>query len=634
MPEREGHWYDILLPALGFTVSVASGAVLPLAPLAYAFGKDALETARDRIKREWATAGRKWDWSIDMDPEPVWLEPKAYRSLRAGPALAASAVEDPPSGRLVTYLSFARTGAEVVDGLLGPRREDGRSIDGWIGHRGEIEEMEATLRGAGRDRIDALLLSIGGNDVGFAATLTRLVRGDLPAILDGEGDNAENRRKTRRRVEEIIESGALRTAFEQLRDRLEGLSLEIGSVLLTEYPTAMFDGADGTSARGCGIFESAFDLNVDRRDAEITREMAERLNVELRRIASDFGWTWVGGVADGFAGHGYCLGENSFYRSAEGSFIIQGDTEGTMHPDAAGHAVYGERIAQLLDRVLAHRGDEAVLVEPRAGTVADVREEWVPVPFAGRFGRDPVLLASIQTFHGPDPAVARVRALSGGGFQVRVEEEKAGEPHPNAEEVGFVALPAGPLHDRGGERIGFAGFLEADQPEPDAWHRVEIEDIGSGEVVVFAQVVSAHGHQPVHTRLRQVRAVPGDGASFRFRLEEWPRMDRVHVRERVAYLAVREGVHQIEIEGGGRMTLAVSTVSEVDHRWRRGVEIPGALQRPVVLTRCQTFRGPHPVVTRQSPVGGGGLDLRLQEGRGGGPHTTERVGVLAVAATE
>src|SRR4051812_23940288 len=103
-----------------------------------------------------------------MDPDPVWLEPRAYRSLRSGHAHAARLLEDRAKGTVVTFLPFGRTGSEIENGLLGPRRTGGHSDDGWIGDIGQVQEVARTL---GKRQIDALLIYIGVNDMGGAARL-------------------------------------------------------------------------------------------------------------------------------------------------------------------------------------------------------------------------------------------------------------------------------------------------------------------------------------------------------------------------------------------------------------------------------------------------------------------------------
>lgn len=147
-----------------------------------------------------------------MKTEPVWVEPGAYRSFQAGPALAAEELENTTNGDLVTYLSFASSGAEIENGLLEPQRE-------WQ-TVGQLEEVKQTV---GDRPIDALVVSIGGNDVGFAPGLKALA---LLPDLAGIGVN----RYVRRQMGELEEN------FKELVKQIDRLNPRY--VFVTEYPAA------------------------------------------------------------------------------------------------------------------------------------------------------------------------------------------------------------------------------------------------------------------------------------------------------------------------------------------------------------------------------------------------------------
>jgi hypothetical protein len=124
------------------------------------------------------------------------------------------------------------------------------------------------------------------------------------------------------------------------------MRLNVGRVYLTEYPQSFFDreGGEGVDVdRGCGIFGYS-DLALDREDARFLRTAAAKLNAKLEAIARRHNWVYVGGIADGFAGLGYCMGDDSLYVQAEESMVQQGDTGGTMHPNTSGHEVYARAI--------------------------------------------------------------------------------------------------------------------------------------------------------------------------------------------------------------------------------------------------------------------------------------------------
>jgi hypothetical protein len=72
----------------------------------------------------------------------------------------------------------------------------------------------------------------------------------------------------------------------------------------------------------------------------------------IQTFANQNNWIFIGGIAEGFAGKGYCAGEDRMYVQAEESLLNQGDTEGIMHPNAEGHIWIGEQVAKHLDKHL------------------------------------------------------------------------------------------------------------------------------------------------------------------------------------------------------------------------------------------------------------------------------------------
>jgi lysophospholipase L1-like esterase len=314
------HWYDVLIP----------GA------LTYKLSKAAYKWARDQILQDKLQLARGGGYRINMDPLPVWLEPLAQRSLRSSHAFAAKTCEDTTKGTLVTFLGFGRTGAEIDDGLIGPRTDKGRSTDGWANDRGEIAEVVAVLA---RRRIDALILQIGINDIRVSGTLSQLVAGDFPIGTDSNPTAARQQAEAAAQANLAL----LPAAFKRLATALSVLN--VGQIYLVEYPTSLFDDANGVPQHGCEVFNGP-DLDLSKRDAELVKSIAHDLNTALATAADAYGWIFVTGVEANFQGHGYCRpGGERWFRTCSESLVMQGDTEGTIHPNSTGHIVIGRQIA-------------------------------------------------------------------------------------------------------------------------------------------------------------------------------------------------------------------------------------------------------------------------------------------------
>src|SRR5207244_6913852 len=144
------------------------------------------------------------------------------------------------------------------------------------------EEVQRAV--AGR-RIDALLISISGNDVGFAGALKDLAVND--GVWASWGRDAVNRKKvydeTLKKIEgkgpfpERDEDGLPRK-FEHLNDAIKKLHLR--RVYITEYPTGLFEKRkDGHVVDGgpCGVFEGP-DMDIDVDDGRAIKELGKKLN--------------------------------------------------------------------------------------------------------------------------------------------------------------------------------------------------------------------------------------------------------------------------------------------------------------------------------------------------------------------
>jgi GDSL-like Lipase/Acylhydrolase family len=283
----------------------------------------------------------------NLSPHPArWQEPMAYRSYGSGPSLAARLAESDSGvhANRVTFLSFARSGSTIRGGLLGPRTSDGLDLDPWIGSIGQVEEARSALSGR---RIDVLLLSIGGNDVGFAGALEDLVVNDL------RKDDAAQRqailRTARRKLNRLVAPGG---DYDRLNMEIRQ-KLNPARILITEYPTGLFSKLrDGIpkDGGGCEVFSSTLDLDITIEDAREVHALGVELNQRIEQKAKQLDWEFVSGVDVGFAGRGYCA-DSSFFVSAEQSCLRQGDLEGTMHPNKDGHDVY----AACIVRAIGHR---------------------------------------------------------------------------------------------------------------------------------------------------------------------------------------------------------------------------------------------------------------------------------------
>lgn len=292
-------------------------------------------------------------YGLDMATPPDWLDLSAHRSMRSGHALAAHELNDFVSseyGWTSTFLTFAVSGAEA-------RHIDQRpqsffhytrfqsDPDGSCSRCGQLHEL---VEAVGSTRVDALVLSIGGNDLGFSDLLKQGITGKLrdeeePSLSPGNfypNDEAVF----------IDALSALRISYRRLNINIRR-ELSVGTIYLTGYPVDLFSAMDGGTDDGCGIFDttsvSYVGSGITQGEADLLRKWGGMMRDFQMEVASELGWVFID-IADAYVGHGYCTKSRSFFRSGEKSCEIQGDVRGAMHPNERGHAVYRDRIFQTL----------------------------------------------------------------------------------------------------------------------------------------------------------------------------------------------------------------------------------------------------------------------------------------------
>jgi hypothetical protein len=251
-----------------------------------------------------------------------------------------------------------------------------------------------------------------------------------------------------------------------------------------------------------------------------------------------------------------------------------------------------------------------------------VTHKWHNVSFENEFSSQPLLLAAIETFHGPNTAGIRIQDLTKEEFSVRIEEEQSAdrEMSHTSEKVGYLGIEEGNLYDEVGNLIGEAGKLSVNQETGEQWRTVNLNNSYCNPVVIM-QLMTYNGNNPAHTRIRNI-----NDNSFEFQIEEWDYLDQFHLTEDIGYLVIEGRRHRMA-DGA---VLEAGKI-ETDHNWVP-VQFGSAFaSSPVVLSHCQTYNGNQAVVTRNRNISGSGFDIRLQEEEANdGIHLKEIIGYVAL----
>lgn len=270
--------------------------------------------------------------SGDGDIGSGWIDAPCERSAGAAPEQAAEQLN---GDRPVTFTSFA-----CLNGVI----EGGTPAENLLGPGGQLSQVDPS----GTSPVDALTISVGGNDIGFTDILTACM---VPGNSCSTDPNV---------------TGELTAGLNNLKSELPGLisylngRTDIDNIFLTAYP----DPTTGPGGVRCGVpgpfpaFED-FDF-ITQPDAQwASTSVIAPLNTALQNAVTEADeaqnrgpdspdWHFVAGIASAFYGHGYCTGlglgstnpaawiDPRYVNTPVDSSTSQGDILGSMHPNDLG----------------------------------------------------------------------------------------------------------------------------------------------------------------------------------------------------------------------------------------------------------------------------------------------------------
>ena len=304
---------------------------------------------------------------------------RCHRSAYSGSALAAAWLEEHDALTSVTFVQLACSGAKIEDqqlwgdratggaffqegGLLDPYRGvEPRSI---AGTGEESPQVDHAAEVTGTRTVDAMTISIGGNDVHFSSIIKDCLVGHESRLknLDLRGCDVPETPAPPPCGSQLGEGkcagvdiynqqiAQLPGRFNRLATRLNtefGSRLPASHVYLMEYPsqTRCDDG------EVCPLFDPLISMRESRWADSV---VLPGLNGVLKQAAQSKGWSYVGGISSKFetGGHGYAA-EDSWFISLPRSFAQQAAKDGAFHPNKAGHRWYRNRILASLGEDLA-----------------------------------------------------------------------------------------------------------------------------------------------------------------------------------------------------------------------------------------------------------------------------------------
>jgi hypothetical protein len=343
-----------------------------------------------------------------LDHPAIWLDPRCHRSLMSGPSLAAAFIARRNPHLSVTLLHYGCSGASIADGVATPwanletaerleRRnrhfrdvpadQRAAAFPGIDVPPSQIEQARRDLTVGGKYYApDVVLLSVGGNDIGFADIVRGLVLGfDTPADLSRKRHDdlrpsatfdqamwAAQRPDCRRRDRigcfslraqaritgtETDRRGVLTAQYALLAPYLSDLTEgRPARVLITEYPNFMRREPDERAGTRRAVDSpddtiGCVDRPLDGRPGmmpavlswipvlgirptvsdRVDNEFLGPLNGAIRVAAEQNHWTVVSKHVLNGRGHGYCSFER-YYNTVTDSFWNQGRSYAAYRP--------------------------------------------------------------------------------------------------------------------------------------------------------------------------------------------------------------------------------------------------------------------------------------------------------------
>ena len=249
-------------------------------------------------------------------------------------------------------LGFVACSGATTAALLGTYTGPSTTPESLLGHPRVTQPAQLdriASFAATQGRIDALYMSIGGNDAGFGDIITACI--DPFAVFDcPESQNP----LLDARLYGLIKSGG---SYEQVNARIETLFDPNLPVLIQKYPNPLHNGSasnppacfgpnyDLRGEVGVGGFDDALQDNITRTEADWAFDISTRLNEAVTAGAETFGWTPIEGHLPAFDGHGICTGQayinlNSAALRTQGRDIPESAwfyfSSGFLHPNNDG----------------------------------------------------------------------------------------------------------------------------------------------------------------------------------------------------------------------------------------------------------------------------------------------------------
>ncbi|WDQ17489.1 dockerin type I domain-containing protein [Rhodopirellula sp. P2] len=286
------------------------------------------------------------------------------------------------------------------------------------------------------------------------------------------------------------------------------------------------------------------------------------------------------------------------------------DAETTHSNEAVGYAAFGAG-ATLIGQPVQVLGETGKTTANDAWKTVQLRNAYV----------DPVVIVSPPSFAGSDPVTVRVRNVTSGSFQVRVQEWDYLDGNHSNENISYLVVESGTYTLPDGTLV-HAGTQSVNAN----LKRVNFPEVFDSAPVVLSQVQTVNGPSAVVTRQQEITR-----SSFKVRVQEEQGADGSHNNERVGYVALERGNGSIS-GSPYRIQATGEVVSDTFRTINLGTAFNTA---PVFLASMQTTTGTDPAGLRFRNLDRDSVQVIVEEEKSADAETThsnEAVGYAAFGA--
>jgi len=251
----------------------------------------------------------------------------------------------------------------------------------------------------------------------------------------------------------------------------------------------------------------------------------------------------------------------------------------------------------------------------------DVDSTWTFVAFTETF-RNPVVVAKPASNNDPAPCVVRIRNVSSGGFEIRLQNYDYLIEEHGLEQMGYVAIEQGSFILENGKRVE-AGMFNTDLN--DYPETIVFTEPFSVIPIVTASIVTENEYDAVVSRVDNITE-----NGFDFQMQEQEANSPLHTFEEVAYIAwepfsgmIGNYVFEIGVYGLG-----------IDDQWQSIGFLQGFDRKPVLIADMQTMNGQDTANLRHAELKANGVQIKVPEEQSFDSeidHVLEGFGFMAIS---